>query len=48
MSYWGENMSLYTEEKLIETEDTEVQCDIFQGHSFSPLLLCISLIPLTE
>jgi hypothetical protein len=47
MSYWGQNMSLCTEEKLIETEEI-AHCDVFQGHSFSPLLFCITLIPLTK
>jgi hypothetical protein len=48
MSYWRTRMCLHTENKLIETEDTEIQCGIFQGDSLSPLLFCICLIPLTE
>jgi hypothetical protein len=32
----------------METEDLEKQCGMFQGHTLSPLLFCISLIPLTE
>jgi hypothetical protein len=43
MSYWK-----LLEEKLIETEDIEIQCGIFQGDSLSPLLFCVSLIPVTE
>jgi hypothetical protein len=36
------------EEKVIETDDSEIQCGIFQGDTLSPLLFCICLIPLTE
>ena len=48
MNYWKTRMCLHTENKLIETEDIKIQCGIFQGDSLSPLLFCISLIPLTE
>jgi hypothetical protein len=48
MNYWRTGMRLHTEKKLIETEDIEIQCGIFQGNSLSPLLFCICLIPLTE
>jgi hypothetical protein len=48
MSYWKTSMHLYTEEKLIEPEDAETQCRIFQMDLLSPLLYFISLIPLTE
>jgi hypothetical protein len=48
MTYWRTRMRLHTENKLIETEDIKIQCAIFQGDSLSPLLFCISLIPLTE
>jgi hypothetical protein len=41
-------MHIHTENNLIETEEIEIQCGIFQGDSLSPLLLCICLIPLTE
>jgi hypothetical protein len=41
-------MCIYTESKLIDTEEREIQCGIFQGDSLSPLLFCICLIPLTE
>jgi hypothetical protein len=41
-------MHAHTENKLIETEETEIQCCIFQGNSLSPLLFCICLIFLTE
>jgi hypothetical protein len=40
MSYWGQNMSLFTEEKLIETEDTEVQC----GHISRSLILAVVIV----
>jgi hypothetical protein len=39
---------LHAENKLIETEDIEIQFGIFQGDLLSPLLFCICLIPLTE
>jgi hypothetical protein len=48
MSHWRTSMRLHTENKLIEKEDIEIQCGIFQGDSLSPLLFCICLIPLTE
>jgi len=48
MSYWTTSMHLHTEGKIIETEDLEIQHGIFQGDSLTPLLFCISLIPLTE
>jgi len=41
-------MHLHTENKLIETDDTKIQCGIFQGNSLSPLLFYICLISLTE
>ena len=41
-------MRLRAEYELIETEDTKIQCGIFQGYLLSPLLFCICLIPLTE
>ena len=48
MTYWERRMCLHAENKLIETEDIKIQCEIFQGDSLSPLLFCICLIPLTE
>ena len=48
MSYWKTSMHLHNEGKIVETEDLEIKCGIFQGYSLSPLLFCISLIPLTE
>jgi hypothetical protein len=38
----------YAEEKLIGTEDTEVGWGMFECDSLSPLLFCVSLIPVTE
>jgi hypothetical protein len=48
MSHWRTRMRVHTENKLIEMEEIELQCGIFQGDSLSPLLFCICLIPLTE
>jgi len=48
LSFWKSSMHLHTEGKITDTEDLEIQCGIFQGNSLSPLLFCISLIPLTE
>ena len=48
MTYWKTRMCLHTENKLIETDDIKIQCGILQGDSLSPLLFCISLIPLTK
>jgi hypothetical protein len=49
MRHWRTHMHVHTENKLIETEDIEIQCGIlFQGDSLSPLLFFICLIPLTE
>jgi hypothetical protein len=41
-------MCLHIEGKIIETEDLEIQFGMVQGHTLSPLLFCVSLIPLTE
>jgi len=48
VSYWKTSMRLHTEGKIIETEDLEIQRGLFPGDSLSPLLFCISLIPITE
>jgi hypothetical protein len=48
MSHRRTRMRVHTENKLTETEEIEIQCGTFQGYSLSPLLFCISLIPLTE
>jgi len=48
MTCWKTSMHLHTEGKITETEDLEIQHGIFQGDSLTPLLFCISLIPLTE
>jgi hypothetical protein len=48
MCYWRTRMPQHTENKLIETENTVIQCRIFKGDSLSPPLFCICLIPLTE
>jgi hypothetical protein len=46
ISYWKTSMCLYAEEKLIETEDNEIQCGIFQEtyyhHCYFALASCPS------
>jgi hypothetical protein len=41
-------MCIHTKNKLLQAEGIEIQCGIFQEDSLSPLLFCISLIPLTQ
>ena len=48
MSYLRIHMNLHTENKLIETDDIKIQCEIFQGDSLSPQLNCSCLMHLTE
>jgi hypothetical protein len=48
ITYWRTRVGLHGDNELIETEDIKIQCGIFQGHSLSLLLFCISFIPLTE
>jgi hypothetical protein len=48
MTYWKTRVCLHAENKVIETEDINLQCGIFQGDSLSPLIFCVCLIPLTE
>jgi hypothetical protein len=47
MTYWRTRMCLQAENELIETEDINILCGIFQGDFLSPLLFCICLIHLT-
>jgi len=37
MSYLRTRMCLHTENKLIETDDIKIKCEIFQADSLSPL-----------
>lgn len=48
MSSWKSIVLTYAEERLIGTEDTEVRWGMFESDSLSPLLFCVSLIPVTE
>jgi hypothetical protein len=48
MSHWRTRMQIHAENKLIGTEEIEIQCGIFQRDSSSPLLFCICLIPVTK
>ena len=48
MPNWKTRILLHPGNTVIEMEDIQIQCGIFQGNSLSPLLFCICLIPLTE
>ena len=48
MNYWRTSLRLYTDGKVIETEDLEIQREIFQGDSLTPLIICIILSPLEK
>jgi hypothetical protein len=48
MIYRKTSMCQHAEGKIIETEDLEILCGIFQGDSLSALPFCVSLIPLIE
>ena len=41
-------MRLHAENTVIQMEEIQIQCGIFQGDSLPPLLFCICLIPHTE
>jgi hypothetical protein len=47
-SYRKTSTCLHTEGKIIVTEDIETQREIFQAGTLSPLLFCISSVPLTQ
>jgi hypothetical protein len=42
MSHWRTRLHVHTENKLIEMEEIEIQCGIFQGDSLSPLLFAFA------
>ena len=41
-------MKLYYNDGRITTEQIKIKRGIFQGESFSPLLFCLALVPLTS
>ena len=41
------NLYLSHSNGTLTFNDMQVKCDIFQGDLFSPLLLCLALIPLS-
>ena len=47
MSKWQTIMSLQTEKSTITTSPIKIRSGIFQGDSFSPLIFCLALAPLS-
>jgi len=47
MGLWNTNLRLTHANGMTNTENLRIKCGIFQGDSLSPLLFCISLIPLS-
>ena len=43
--YWKTRMRKHAEGEIKERKNLEIQFGIFQGHSLSPLIFCISLSP---
>ena len=48
MNNWNTTMKLYYNDGCITTDPIKIKRGIFQGDSFSPLLLCLALVPLTS
>ena len=48
MSNWNTTMKLFYSDGCITTEQIKIKRGIFQGDSFSPLLFCLALVPLTS
>ena len=48
MKLWNTNLFLNHTKGSTKSDKINVNCGIFQGDSLSPLLLCFSLIPLTN
>ena len=48
MKKWQTEMSLYFKEGHLKTKKIDIKRGIFQGDSLSPLLFCLTLIPLTN
>ena len=48
MNNWNTTMKLYYSDGCIITDPIKIKRGIFQGDSFSPLLFCLALVPLTS
>ena len=48
MRNWKTTMKLYYNDGYITTDQIKIKRGIFQGDSFSPLLFCLALVPLTS
>ena len=48
MSNWKSTMKLFHKDGCITTDKIKTKRGIFQGDSFSPLLFCVALVPLTS
>ena len=48
MNMWKTILVLNTGENILNAGDISIKNDIFQGNSFSPILFCVALIPLSK
>ena len=48
MKLWNTNLFLNHTKGSMKSDKINLNCGIFQGDSLSPLLFCLSLIPLTN